>query len=190
MTTSIKWEDFPARFQRTINQNRRLIAAAMDSTRNWICYLMAGVRADPSTYAFMECSKITKKSMKIMVTDVTASFPFGRMVHSEVRSLRHDATGDNWLFLVGRTRLIICKNEVPVMKHCRIVVDDLDIEDFVVDTSLGLIFYSTSGRNGSVWQVRYSNRTKINMSERVLPNAKRSRSGSVLSDIVLWRSIF
>ncbi|KAK5964915.1 hypothetical protein GCK32_018018, partial [Trichostrongylus colubriformis] len=163
LTTSIKWEEFPARFQRTINQNRRLIAAAMDSSRNWICYLMAAVRAEPQTYAFMECSKISKKTLKMMVTDITASFPF-----DEVRSLRHDATGDNWLFLVGRTRLIICKYEIPVMDKCRIVVDDVDIEDFVVDTSLGLIFYSTTGRNAGVWQVRYHNRTRTNMSMRVL----------------------
>ncbi|VDL63998.1 unnamed protein product [Nippostrongylus brasiliensis] len=163
MTSSVKWDEFPGRYLRTVNQNRRVIAATMNINRNWICYLMAAVKVDPRTYAFMECSRITKKSMKVMVTDISASFPF-----DEVRSFRHDPIGDNWLFLVGRTRLVICRNAEPVMKKCRIIVDDVDIEDFVVDSSLGLIFYSTIGRGAGVWRVRYENTTKISMSERAL----------------------
>ncbi|EYB93681.1 hypothetical protein Y032_0180g824 [Ancylostoma ceylanicum] len=163
MTPSVKWEEFPSRFQRTVNQNRRMIAAAADTKRNWICYVMAAVKADPLTYSFMECSRITKKSSKIMKTDITTSFPL-----DEVRIIRHDPNGDNWLFLVGRTRLVICKNEQPKMEKCRIVVDDVDIEDFVVDHFAGLIFYSTIGRNAGVWQVTYENRTKISMSDRQL----------------------
>ncbi|VDP27217.1 unnamed protein product [Heligmosomoides polygyrus] len=132
MTPSISSDDFQSRFQRTINQNRRLIAAAADTSRNWICYLLAAVKVDPLTYSYMECSKITKKSFKITVTDITASIPF-----DDVRSLYHDELGDNWLFLVGRTRLVICKNDSPVMNKCRIVVDDTDIESFAVDPNLG-----------------------------------------------------
>uniref|UniRef100_A0A158QWS6 EGF-like domain-containing protein n=1 Tax=Nippostrongylus brasiliensis TaxID=27835 RepID=A0A158QWS6_NIPBR len=188
MTSSVKWDEFPGRYLRTVNQNRRVIAATMNTNRDWICYLMAAVKVvrkmggdwariasrrdgvlivrslqDPRTYAFMECSRITKKSMKVMVTDISASFPF-----DEVRSFRHDPIGDNWLFLVGRTRLVICRNAEPVMKKCRIIVDDVDIEDFVVDSSVGLIFYSTIGRGAGVWRVRYENNTKISMSERAL----------------------
>ncbi|VDM64317.1 unnamed protein product [Angiostrongylus costaricensis] len=163
MTSSVKWDEFSMRFQRTISRNRRLITATMDSKRNLICYLMAAVKADPLTYAFMECSRITKKSWKTVKTDITASFPF-----DEVRMMHHDPIDDNWLFLVGRTRLIICKNDAPPLRKCKITVDDVDIEDFVVDSATGLIFYSTTGRNAGVWRVSYENRTKLSMSKRVL----------------------
>ncbi|VDM71884.1 unnamed protein product, partial [Strongylus vulgaris] len=102
MTSTIQWESFPTKFQRTINQNRRMIAAAADTKRNWICYVMAAVKADPLTYAFMECSSIAKKASKIVETDITASFPL-----DDVRTIYHDPIGDNWLFLIGRTRLLI-----------------------------------------------------------------------------------
>ncbi|KAK6725534.1 hypothetical protein RB195_004075 [Necator americanus] len=123
---------------------------------------MAAVRADPLTYSFMECSRISKASSRITKTDITASFPL-----DEVRVIRHDPNGDNWLFLVGRTRIVICKNEMPKMEKCRIVVDDIDIEDFVVDSFFGLVFYSTVGRNAGIWQVSFNNRTKISMSDRI-----------------------
>ncbi|VDN23253.1 unnamed protein product, partial [Cylicostephanus goldi] len=215
LTSTVQWEYFPTRFQRTINQNRRMIAAAADTKRNWICYVLAAVKADPLTYAFMECSKIAKKSSKIMKSDITASFPLDGMLHlynnmcenwspvigeldpltyafmecskiakksskimksditasfplDEVRVMQHDSIGDNWLFLIGRTRVLICKNEWPKMEKCRIVVDDLDIENFAVDPSFGLIFYSTVGKNAGVWQVTYENSTKLSMSDRQL----------------------
>ncbi|ETN76668.1 hypothetical protein NECAME_11520, partial [Necator americanus] len=56
---------------------------------------------------------------------------------------------------------------MPKMEKCRIVVDDMDIEDFVVDSFFGLVFYSTVGRNAGIWQVSFNNRTKISMSDRM-----------------------
>ncbi|KJH48005.1 hypothetical protein DICVIV_05897 [Dictyocaulus viviparus] len=99
-----------------------------------------------------------------MRTDVTASFSF-----DDVKTLRHDPLGDNWLFLVSRSRLMICKNNRLKMDKCKIIVDDVDIEDFVMDVTNGLIFYTTVGRNAGVWRISYQNESiKLSMSKRML----------------------